>query len=232
MAQEDRALPGLGKVPEGGVEGAAALLVAVAPGQGEPALGDPAAGNGEVDLPVGQPEQHPGFGVQGAEQVDLVAPLPASGPGAPWPGGPVDHLDGELLRPGVAVEAGADQRAVLGPAVTGIGGRVHAQDTEATGVPRLDHRRPLDRGEGGLPDGEEGEDARGASACAARGPARRRRRRGRGRRARPAAPGRWWPGPAPRAHRPGRRRTAPPGSRSASARPGCTLRLVPSRPRY
>ena len=84
---------------------------------------------------------------------------PTSGPDAPWPGVRIDHVDGELLGPRVAVEPGADQRAVLGPGVAGIGGRVHAQNAEAAGLPRLDHGRSLGRRERRLADGEEGKDA-------------------------------------------------------------------------
>ena len=42
----------------------------------------------------------------------------------------VDDVDGELLGPGMAVEAGAEHVAVLGPRVAGVGGGVDAEEAQ------------------------------------------------------------------------------------------------------
>ena len=47
----------------------------------------------------------------------------------------IDHVDGEVLGPGVAVEASPDNRPVLGPGVAGVGGRVHSQHGKMTVPP-------------------------------------------------------------------------------------------------
>ena len=47
----------------------------------------------------------------------------------------VDDVDGEVLGPGVAVEAGAEHGAVLGPGVAGVGGGVDAEDAQVALLP-------------------------------------------------------------------------------------------------
>ena len=58
-------------------------------------------------------------------------------------------------------ESAAQDGAVILPAVTGIGGGMHAEHTEAAPTPRSGHGRALGRTERRLPDGEQGEGAPG-----------------------------------------------------------------------
>src|SRR5450755_4182053 len=129
MTQVGRAFPRTGKVAEGAVEGAAELL-AVTPRQWEPAGGDAATGDGQVDLIVGQPEEYVGVGLQRPEEVDLVVPLPRFAEMRRRLMRGVDDIDGEGLCPRVPVEAGPDHRSVLGPGVAGVGRRMHAEESE------------------------------------------------------------------------------------------------------
>ena len=62
----------------------------------------------------------------------------------------VDHVDGEVLRPRVAVEAGAEHGAVLGPAVAGVGGRVHAEHAQAPPLARPAAAPPSARADHGV----------------------------------------------------------------------------------
>ena len=127
---------------ERGVEAAGDALVH-GPGEGDPTFGHPAAGCRQVDLVVGEAQQHPDVGSQRAEEVHLVAPLPAVGEVGRGGMVSVDDVDGEVLRPGVAVETGTQHGPVLGPRVARVGGGVHAEDAQVAGAPRLECLRLL-----------------------------------------------------------------------------------------
>ena len=96
--------PGLRKMTQSAVEGAAGFF-GMAPSQGEPTLGCSTSGNREVHLAVGQREQDAGVGTERAEEVDLVVPRPGVAEVGCGRVIGVDHVDGEVLGPGVAVEA-------------------------------------------------------------------------------------------------------------------------------
>ena len=78
--------------------------------------------------------------------------------------GVIDDVDDEVLGPGMAVEAGTEHGAVLGPLVVGVGGGVDAEDAQVPLLPgRVDgfllRGRPRR-----LANGEEREDAGGGQA--------------------------------------------------------------------
>ena len=104
-------------------------------------FGHPTARRGQVDLVVGEAQQHPDVGSETAEEVDLVVPLPMV---AEVRGGgmvTVQDLDGEVLRPGVAVETRTQHGPVLGPRVALVGGGVHAQHAQVAGAPGVERLR-------------------------------------------------------------------------------------------
>ena len=98
------------------------------------------AGRGEVELAVAHPQQHLRVGAQVAELVHLVVPRPLGAEmrarGVRW----VEHVGGERLCPGVAVEASPDERAVGVPRVARVGCGVNRQHRQATvAQPLEDH---------------------------------------------------------------------------------------------
>src|ERR1700693_5060646 len=106
MAEVCRRLPGSREVAERAVEAAGGALLH-GPGEGKSAFGHPAAGRRQVDLVLGEAEQHTGVGSQRTEEVHLVVPLPAIAEVGSGGMVSVDDVDGEVLSPGVAVETGA-----------------------------------------------------------------------------------------------------------------------------
>ena len=72
----------------------------------------------------------------------------------------IAHVGDERLRPGVAVEAGADERAVLVPRVARVGRRVDRADRETPRVHVLEDRGALIGAPRRLADREERERAR------------------------------------------------------------------------
>src|SRR2546421_247326 len=77
------------------------------------------ARRGRVELAVAHPEEDARVVAQVAELVHLVAPAPRR---TEVGGGRVvgfDHVEGDVVGPRMAVEAGADEPAVLVPAVAG-----------------------------------------------------------------------------------------------------------------
>ena len=158
MPQVDGQLPREREMAERRVE-APGGPVLDAPGQREPAVGHPPAGNREVDLVVGQTQQHPSVRPQVSEEVDLVVPGPLRAEVRRRRVAAVDHVDGEVLGPRVPVEARAEDLAVAGPGVAGVGGGMDAEDPQVAGAPcRLRHLLLL-LGPRRLADGEEGQDA-------------------------------------------------------------------------
>src|SRR6185437_8238151 len=116
VTQVDRQLPGQREVAERGVE-AAGRPVLDAPSQRKPAVGHPPAGRGQIHLVVGQAEQDPGVGPEVAEEIHLVVPGQRGTEMGRGGVRAVDHLDLEVLGPGVPVEAGTKDVCVLGPGV-------------------------------------------------------------------------------------------------------------------
>jgi len=139
-----------------GIEGPAASL-GVAPGQREPAVGDPSPWGVQVDLAVRQAEEDPDVGPKVPEEVDLVVPVPLRPEVGRGRMGLIDHIDGEALGPRVTVEAGPEHGPVLGPGMAGVGGRMHTQDTQVAAAPGAQGGCLLVRAEWRLADGEEGQ---------------------------------------------------------------------------
>ena len=71
----------------------------------------------------------------------------------------VDDVEVHRHRPGMAVEAGPDQLAVVGPAVAGVGGRVDRQHRERPVADPAGDAGLLGRRPGSLPDREQREGA-------------------------------------------------------------------------
>ncbi len=187
--------------------------------RGKPNVGRTTPRAVEVEFAVVDAEQDPGVGAQVAELVHLVVPAPGGAEVAQRRVVGLADLQGDVLRPRVAVEAGADQRAVVVPAVAAVGGRVDGEHPAAAGPHPVEERGPLGVVPRRLADREQGHD-------------RRRRQVGGGEPADVVGGDEPEPGRLGQLDRPrwwtGRARRAPPRVRRGRATPGSRRRARPT----
>ena len=88
-------------------------------------------------------EQDPGVGPQVAELVHLVVPAPRRAQVGEGRVVGLADLERDVLGPRMAVEAGADQQAVLVPAVAAVGRGVDGQHAGAPGPDAVEQRGAL-----------------------------------------------------------------------------------------